>query len=337
VTLSYRTYGLNLSSNIPIPGLGKSTAALPQVDVHVCVGDQPAWACDALQLPSTVLHSFPASEETRDPSFVLTSYGEGQFFQLYYSDGFRFVLNAAATDIWAAVDHSQTIEDLSTYFLGPVMGYVLRRRGTTALHASAFSLDGKAIVLVGAAGAGKSTSAAALALRGSSVLCEDIAAVEEAHHGFSVQAGYPRVCLWPQSVAILTGNANSLPLITPSWDKRFLPLDGIKATHDAQARPLGAIYLLAPRETHNAPRVEEVPCRDVLLELVQNTYMNWVLDRRQRAAEFELLSRLVSRVPVRRIVPHRDSARIDALCDLILSDAARLLANRIGAAASAGR
>jgi hypothetical protein len=337
VTLSYRTYGLNLSSNVPIPGLKKLTAPPRQADVLVCFGDQPAWVHDALQLPSTVLYGLPACEETQDPAFLLTSYAEGQFFQLYYSDGSRFVLNAAATMIWGVPGASQTLEDLTTYFLGPAMGYILRRRGITALHASGFCFEGKAIALAGAAGAGKSTSAAALALRGLPILCEDIAAIQETPDGFSLQAGYPRVCLWPPSVAVLTGNTNSLPLITPNWEKRFLPLDGILAIHDAEARPLGAIYILAPREAHNAPRVEDLGNRDVLLELVQNTYMNSLLDRRQRADEFALLSRLVSHVPVRRLVPHREPARIDALCDLILSDAARSLANRVGAAASASR
>jgi hypothetical protein len=342
VKLHYRVYGLHLSCDLPIPALRERADALavePSAipDVSVEFGAQPSWARDVFRLPSVVLHSISACEETRDPAFVLTSFGDGQFFQLHYSDGSRFVVDAAATRLWGAAGDSQTLEDLSTYFLGPVMGYVLRRRGITALHASAFCLDGKAVVLAGATGAGKSTSAAALALRGLPVLCEDIAAIEEAPHGFSVQAGYPRVCLWPESVAMLKGNANSLPLITPNWEKRFLPLDGITATHDAQNRPLGAIYILAPREAHHAPRVEEVRSRDVLLELVQNTYMNWLLDRRQRAAEFALLSRLVSHVPVRRIVPHREPARIDVLCDLILSDAARLLANRVGAAASATR
>jgi hypothetical protein len=65
--------------------------------------------------------------------------------------------------------------------------------------------------------------------------------------------------------------------------------------------------------------------------------MNWLLDRRQRAAEFELLAHLVSRVPVRRIVPHRDPARIGPLCDLLFADATRLLANQMSVAHSAGR
>jgi hypothetical protein len=53
------------------------------------------------------------------------------------------------------------------------------------------------------------------------------------------------------------------------------------------------------------------------LELVQNTYMNALLTKEQRAAEFELLSRLVNRVPCKRLIPHRDATRLGKLCELM--------------------
>jgi hypothetical protein len=61
--------------------------------------------------------------------------------------------------------------------------------------------------------------------------------------------------------------------------------------------------------------------RDALLLLVQNTYMNWTLNRSQRAAELDFLTKVVEHVPVRRIFPHMDPARIGALCELIADDA----------------
>jgi len=67
--------------------------------------------------------------------------------------------------------------------------------------------------------------------------------------------------------------------------------------------------------------------REALLELVQNTYMNWVLDREQRAKEFDALCRLIQRVPVRRILPHAKPERMPALCELILKDARAILAS----------
>ena len=134
------------------------------------------------------------------------------------------------------------------------------------------------------------------------------------------------------------GRPDALPLLAPNWEKCYLPLDGGRATLARQNQPLAAIYVLSPREAApDAPRIEEVSGREVLLDLVQNTYMNWILDRAQRAAEFEVLAHLISQIPVRRVVPHRDPARIGALCDLILADAKRLLANQLAAAHAVGR
>lgn len=337
MTLCYRTYGLNLSSDSPIPGLHEVPDCVSAPDVFVQLSEEPEWVQAALQLPSLILRRIAASPETQDPAFLLSSFGEGQFFQLAYSDGTRFVVNEAATHIWGTVGEFQTTEDLSTYFLGPVMGFILRRRGVTALHASAFSLDGRAIVLTGDAGAGKSTTAAALGLRGMPVLCEDIAPIEEADGNFTVELGYPRICLWPDSVELLMGRPDALPRICPNWEKCYLPLDGVRASLETQKRPLGAIYILTPRETAaNLPRIDEASIREVLLDLVQNTYMNWRLDREQRAAEFELLSRLVSHVPVRRIVPHSDPSRIGALCELLVADARSVLPGKARMAVAAG-
>jgi len=64
--------------------------------------------------------------------------------------------------------------------------------------------------------------------------------------------------------------------------------------------------------------------------------MNWLLDRSQRAADFDALSRLVARVPVRRIVPHQEPSRLGALCEVLLDDIRRLSANRGAAVTVAG-
>jgi hypothetical protein len=115
----------------------------------------------------------------------------------------------------------------------------------------------------------------------------------------------------------------------PVWGKRYLALDGARASFCPEKLPLGMIYLFAPRaDTADAPRVEELRPREALLELVQNTYMNWLLDRRQRGVEFDMLSRLVGQVLVRRIVPISDAAKLEELCSLIEQDAARALADK---------
>src|SRR6266852_4619864 len=326
---SYRAYGLNILSSASVPGLSDEDADIPKPDIILELGSEPDWVTSATQLPSIVQCSKPAIPEAEDPAFTFNVLGHEEFFELAYGDGTRFVVDRAAQQIWGTCPPPLTVEDLATYLLGPIMGFALRRRGVLSLHASAVCIDGHAVVLCGESASGKSTTAAALALQGIPVLCEDIAALTETGDRLLVEAGYPRICLWPNAVRDLYGIADALPLLTPTWEKRYLPLDCGSAKFERHRRPLSAIYLLAPRVAENdAPRIEDLSTRESLLELVQNTYMNWMLDRTQRGTEFDLLSRLVTRVPVRRIVPHSDAARISALCVLIISDAQRLIARQ---------
>jgi hypothetical protein len=291
-------------------------------------GPEPDWARELLGLPARILSHQSEPPGSADPSFILTEHGEAGGYQLSYSDGMRFVVDGAAAHIWGNYQPPLTAEDMATYFLGPVLGFVLRRRKITCLHASGVDIQGHAVCFCGDAGYGKSTTAAALALRGLPVLAEDILALEESGGEFRAVPGYPRVCLWPESVSMLLGRDDALPQLTPVWDKRYLELDGQRAKFVPANLPLGVLYLFAPRnDGPGAPRVEKLSLREALLELVQNTYMNWVLDREQRAKEFDTLCRLVQQVTVRRIVPHSKPEKIASLCDLILQDASTILSS----------
>jgi hypothetical protein len=289
-------------------------------------GPEPDWVRQLLTLPRLILSHRSEPAGSADPSFLLTQHGELEGFQLSYSDGTRFVVDGAAAHIWGTYQAPLTAEDMATYFLGPVLGFVLRRRNLTCLHASGIEIQGHAVCFCGDAGYGKSTTAAALALRGLPVLAEDIVALEENGGEFHAVPGYPRVCLWPESVKMLLGRDDALPQQTPVWEKRYLELDGQRARFSQAKLPLGILYLFAPRTgDQDVPRVEKLSPREGLLELVQNTYMNWVLDRGQRAKEFDTLCRLVQRVPVRRILPHSKPEKLAGLCDLILQDASAIL------------
>jgi hypothetical protein len=326
VSYSYHAYGFGIDSFTSIAGLSLHPRDLSSIDLQFESGPQPEWVSRAKKLPARLLSHLPTSENPPNPSFVLNEYGSAQCYHFAYSDGTQFAVDGHARRIWGTVEPPLTEEDLATYFLGPVMGFVLRQRHITALHASAIDVAGQAVAFCGDAGYGKSTTAAALALRGRPVLSEDIVPLREQDSGFHAIPGYPRICLWPDSVAGLLGSSQALPQLTPVWGKRYLPLDGVRAHFASQQLPLALIYLFSPRsQDANAPRIEDVRPRVALLELVQNTYMNWLLDRERRAVEFDTLVRLVYNVPVRRIIAHADSQKIALLCDLILRDAENVL------------
>jgi hypothetical protein len=319
----YRAYGLTLTSAVPIPALNPLSSNHANTDIHLELGTPPPdWVDRALTLHTRILPIRRSVERDSDSQFTLTDLGNGRYFQLRYADGTRFLIDEKATRIWAEAGPDLTVEDAIVYLLGPVMGFALRRRGRTPLHAGALVFGHRAVAFMGSAGAGKSTTAAALALRGWPVLCEDVCALDESEGTWHVLPGYPRVCLWPDSVDRLFASKDALPLIVQGWEKRYLPLDGSRA-HFAQTRlPLAAIYLLAQRsDDESAPRIDAMSKKDAALHLVQNTYMNWLLDRDQRAAEFDAIVRLLSQVECFRVTPSADPAHLGRLAICVESHA----------------
>jgi hypothetical protein len=110
-------------------------------------------------------------------------------------------------------------------------------------------------------------------------------------------------------------------MLTPTWDKRYLDLTDEGYVFQSDPLPLAGIYLLAERrDDPTAPFVEQVSPSEGLLALVGNSYTNYMLDRRMRGSEFEVLSRLLDQVPFRRVTPHADIRRLAQLCRLIVED-----------------
>lgn len=328
MSYSYHAYGLEMESSRPIEALNFVPSKAQRFDLSIQDGPEPDWVRAILSLPGKILKHKLEPAGAAEPSFILTQHGEAAGYELAYSDGTRFVTDDSATRLWGAYQPPMAAEEMAVYLLGPVMGFLLRRRHITCLHSSCVEFQGHAICLCGEAGFGKSTTAAALALRGLPVVAEDIVPLEETDQRFEAVPGYPRVCLWPESVELLLGSTEALPLITSGWEKRYLALDGQRAKFAEQKLPLILVYVFAPRVNEDsAPRIEVLGAREAMLELVGNTYLNWVLDPRQRAEEFDTLCRLVKQVSVRRIVPHAQPEKIGGLCDLILQDAETYLSS----------
>ena len=318
--LSYRIYGLTIDSDLPLPGLLALAEPPPRSDVVLCLASVPAWAQEVLEFQPVTRRVRPAAILSGE-SFTVCEYSGQSFFQLIYGDGTRFIIDGRAARVWGEPGPGLTQEDLCVYLLGPIMGFIARRKGFTPLHASSVVIEGRAIALLGEAGAGKSTTAAALALRGWPVLCEDVCLLTETNLQPHVIPGYPRICLWSDSVSYLFSTTDALPFIVRGWEKRFLALDGTSRARPAmEVCPLSSIFFLAPRtDDDRAPSIEPLSKRHAVLQSVQNTYMNWLLDREGRATEFDAIVKLVSQVACFRLTPSSDPGRLDAMAALIES------------------
>jgi hypothetical protein len=317
VRVSASIYGLGVEADAPVAAL-RDLPAAGAIDVR--------WHLEALpagydRIPASAWEGYGAArgepdEETQVRAAFAARHG---LYRLLYEDGTVVVIDASGREVWATRPRGASIEDTATYLLGPVMGFVLRLRGTPCLHASAVAFQGRALAIAAHAGGGKSSTAAAFARMGLPVLTDDVLAISRDAGGFQVRPAYPRVRLWPESVAAMFGAADALPRITPTWDKRYLPLSGEGFQREPVA--LGAIFLLDDRQAGGAAAFERLAPAEALVWLVAHGYSIRLLDRDMRAREFEWLSEVAARVPTWRVRPARDIGRIDDLCKDILRHA----------------
>lgn len=311
-------YGLRVHLSHRVPGLSFSNLHSASPDIQVDFGVMPSWL-DAEQATKQVWFVRPNEQPGADPRLIVWRLRNG--FHLRYADGTQFAVDHAGTRIWATWPASTlTLEDTATYLLGPVMGFVLLLRGCISLHACAVAVEDRAIALVGPAGSGKSTTAAAFAERGYAILAEDVVTLQDRGDEFLVQPGYPSIRLWPSSVEALYGTAATLPRLTPTWDKCYLDLTQEQYEFQQQPLPLAAIYLLGERQADRATAVSELAPTERLLSLVANTYATYLMDKTMRAREFEILGRVLKSVPLRKVTPHSDPAHIGELCQTIIED-----------------
>lgn len=262
----------------------------------------------------------PYSDQNGEPILRIWQIAPGTYLRLAYIDGTQIWVDKAGTTLWATWPDNSSLENTASYLLGPAFGILLRLRGTICLHASAVSVKDRSLALIGPQGAGKSTTAAAFVRMRYAAISDDIVALAQAANEFRVLSAYPHIALCPEATELLYGSPDALPLISPDWEKRRLALGSEKNRFEVRTLPLGAIYLFADRQQGAAPFVEAVPNAEALMALVANSSPVSILNEEMRANEFKVLGHLVSSVPVRRVIPHQDPARIDELCRVILDD-----------------
>ena len=318
--LNYCVFGLLVHSNLALPGLVPTRSKAFSADIELHLGISPHHGRELPTADEELIYASSFSTETGEPVLRILRASKSALLHIAYWDGAQFWLDGKRENLWATWSERSSLEETSTYLLGPILGLLLRLRGVTCLHASAVAIEHRCVVLVGPEGAGKSTTAAAFVERGYGALSDDIVALAERGGAFYALPAYPHICLWPDSVKILYGSPEALPRFSSEWDKRRLSLGKQGARFEDRPLCLGAIYLLGDRRAAPAPYVEKIGGRDALVSLVANTYANKILDRELRAREFAVLGRLVSTVPVRRVHPHADPGRLQELCKVIQED-----------------
>jgi len=133
--------------------------------------------------------------------------------------------------------------EIRVFLLGSVFGFLCHQRGLFPLHASCVAIGGKAVALCGQSGAGKSTTALCLTLRGHRLIADDVCVIDVNGAGVPhVLPAFPRLKLWQDTLAALDIDRQGL-----EWDRlgeqekyHYLHSD----VFPTAPIPLGGIFLL---------------------------------------------------------------------------------------------
>ena len=272
----YRAYGLGLHSVIPLPEL---IAAEADADVVIQLGK---------------VATPPPEGKTKGYCY----WRVGQDVYLFWSELGTFRIREGRE---ITISPAPEIEEqrLRPPILGVCMAVLLQQRGFLILHASAVALPHGAIAFLGDKGWGKSTTAAALQVRGYPLITDDVLALKfDGDQQPIALPTFPQLKLWPSAVEALGGEPESLPRIVPQLDKRVCRLT---ENFSSEPMPLKKIYLLGKG---SSLVIETLPFGLVLGQLFRHSYSGRFgkqLLQHGEAFHFRQCMKLAQQVPIYRL------------------------------------
>lgn len=141
--------------------------------------------------------------------------------------------------------------EIRVFLLGSVFGFLCHLRGLLPLHASCVAIGGKAVALCGPTGAGKSTTATHLAMRGHRLVADDVCVIDAyAAGGQRVLPAFPRLKLTQEALSALkiSGEGFERDRLGALDKFHYTPTESFVAA----PVPLGGIFLLR-RATPGTP------------------------------------------------------------------------------------
>ena len=317
----YRIYGLNLLSSRALSRLPAAKRQGFHPDITV------TWKGPAEADPEETdgWHEVitPDLQARRRVRLWQQARGDGRHLWLQFHTRIGrldFLIGSQAATVAIHWPEDVSFADMQSYFVGPVFACLLRWRGVLCLHASVVAQDGRALILIGNKGIGKSTTAAALVRAGWHLVADDVAALTAAPDSILVQPGYPSLRLAPAASAGLFGRNRGLKRVYGHVDKHYLDLgrDPSIGGFSDRAVPVAGVFFLGSRTAGSAPRLERLAAGDSLIALVRNTIGGYVVfDAEAQACDFAQMAHLARSVPQFRLTCPRDVAALPALADLL--------------------
>ena len=307
----YTAFGKIIESDLYLPHISVARGGTPCIKIHRHAGD--GLRCGGAQPVYELVDS------AGDLIYRLER-RDGQYLWWYPEAGHFAVSRDGRSINWAAEDAKRA--DVAAVLTGPVLGLALQLQGQINLHGSAVVIDESAVGLVAPSHFGKSTLAAALMTKGCQLLTDGIIALEARSGRMRVLPSSPRLKLWPGTLEGLLHHMEwrEFPRLA-SWLEKRVVRAGDVGDVCRSARPLAALFLLAPAAPDSEIEVQPLRAREALLALVANGYNAplLTLEPDLQASQLELFGRIVQATPVYVIRYPWTFERLGELTDAILA------------------
>ena len=296
-TFSYIAFGLSISAPMPFPELvvGKEDGGQVEGKVSIRFG--------CVKAPPLAIYERDRGRPGPVPQEVLLFWQEVGWF-----------LVRAGSEIVVEPRAGLDERTLRLFILGPVLAVLLRQRGHLLLHASAVAVDEEAVLFMGSAGRGKSTTAAALHARGHGLATDDVAVLRIGQGPTMLLPGFPQLKLWPKTLFSLGEDPKRLSRCNPRLEKRARPAT---RKFPSTPLPLKRIYVL---DEGDASEVSPLRPQEALAELVRHTYGAMGVGN---SSHFFDCASLIKEAAICRLRRQKSLSRLSELARFIEDDLAR--------------
>lgn len=305
----YDVYGLTLMSDIRL--------ILPEVRSGIYGEDE------LVRIESVGSEAMPSvSDEDFDPDpWFHQRILSGGALYLCWRSWFDLIVSADGAKVLCRNLSDRPLEFFDAYLTNFSVSAALIQRGEESLHATAVDIGGRAIGLLGACGAGKSTLASFLRVRGGEIVTDDMLRLTIDGDAVLAHPGPHRLKLFEAAAKLFLPEATISGRWSPIGDKFIYDLDDRMKTRST-SRLAALYYLQAPeRQDDDAVLLERLSGVDLFRTIGASTMIN-ALDRPGRAEHhFHFVNGFANRLPVFRLTYPRKFDVFDEVAEKILASA----------------
>lgn len=232
---------------------------------------------------------------------------DADHYRLRFADQAAVDVYPGRRQIREALPAPGVSQDTRDHFLADqVLPRILAHEGRLVVHGAAVKVGGRAIVILGDSGQGKSTLAASFSSAGFGLLGDDATVVSRQGGRIGVRAVYPSLRLQPDSIDALYSEAPHSESVAHYSPKRRIR---VPVPTDSGEAELAALFVIAqPVEAQIA--VEPLSAAQASIALITNSFALDPTDLERAQAKLEAASACAREVPAFAISYPRDYARL---------------------------